>query len=332
MANETTASTLAAYIQTEVMAKEAIKPLLPKMVFTQLCHYDSISGMNSAKKRYYKQGDLGAATAGTEGTALSSYTALSLGTSVDVTPTEGVAMLAQVTENAASLALGVPFEQVQRIFIDGSSDQLSALLGPIINELIPMGMQKIEADGLALISGLSRSVGSTTVNASLADLIAAQYSFRTAQALRGVQEAKYLMAEKAINDVNVEVLATSGGIGGAVWMQQAQFGLANAKDDMGAGYIGHLLGCPVHTYDSELNVLANSDTDVLSAFGVFGVAGKAPDECQGRPGAFVYLEKAPLTIRAHVNLPARAIDVVMTAHYLFAELVDANAVKIVSNI
>jgi hypothetical protein len=332
MANETTASTLSAYIRTEVMAKEAIKAHLPRMVASGLCHQDSISGLGSAAKRYFKQGDLGAASAGTEGTALSSNTALSLGTSVTVTPTEGVATLAQITENGASLALSIPFEQVQRAFVDGSSDALCAMLEPIINELIPMGMQKMEADCLALLSSLGTSVGATTVNCSIADLIAAQYQLRINQPLRGVQEAKYLMAEKPINDVNVEALSTSGGVGGALWMQQANYGLANAKDDMGAGFLGTFLGAPVHVYDSELNVLANADTDVLSAFGVFGVKGKAPDECGGRPGAWVYLEKAPLTIRIAENLPLRGVDVVMTAHYLFAELVDKNAVKIISNI
>jgi hypothetical protein len=333
MANETTASTLSAYTRTEVMAQRAILANLPKFVFLGQFHRDSISGMNAPLKRYFKQGDLGAASAGTEGTALSSNTALSLGSSVTVTPTEGVAILSQVTENAASLALGIPFEQVQRMFVDGSSDAIASMIEPIINEHIPMAMQKMEADALALMSGLSTSVGSTTVDCSIANLMAAQYQFRLNQPLRGIQEAKYVLAEIQVNDVNTEAISTSGGVGGAIWGNQANYGLANAQDDLGAGYIGTFLGRPVHTYDAELNVTANASADVVGCFGVLGRPGVAPDapEMMGRPGAFVYLEKAPLMTRAHANLLLRAVDVVTTAHYLCAELVDLNAVKIVTD-
>lgn len=333
MANETLASTLSAYQRTEVMARAAIKALLPKLVFLQQFHNDSISGLGSPSKRYFKQGDLGAASAGTEGTALSTNTALSLGTSITVTPTEGVAILSQVTENAASLALGVPFEQVQRMFVDGPSDSIASMLEPIINEQIPMALQKMEADALSLMSGLSGSVGASGVDCSIANLMAAQYAFRIGQPLRSIAEAKYVLADIQVNDVNVEALSTSGGVGGSIWTSQAQYGLANAQDDKGAGYIGEFLGRAVHTYDAELNVTANAAADVVGCFGVLGRPGVAPDapEMQGRPGAFVFLEKAPLMIRSHVNLLLRAVDVVCTAHYLCAELVDANAIKIVTD-
>jgi len=332
MANETTASTLSAYTRTEVMAQRAILANIPKFIFLAKFHKDSISGLNAPLKRYFKQGDLGAASAGTEGTALSSNTALSLGTSVSVTPTEGVAILSQVTENAASLALGVPFEQVQRMFVDGNTDQLTGMLEPIINEHIPMAMQKMEADALALMTGLSTSVGSTGVDCSIANLMAAQYQFRINQPLRGIQEAQYVLHEIQVNDVNTEAMAGTGTGLSNLWNSQAQNNLMNAQDSRGAGYIGELLGRPVSTYDYELAVTANSGADVVGCFGVLG-GDEAPDapKYMGRPGAFVYLEKAPLMTRAHVNLLLRAVDVVTTAHYLCAELVDLNAVKIVTD-
>lgn len=330
MANETTASTLSAMARTEVIALEAIKAHLPKMVFSSKFHKDSISGLNTDRKRYWKHGDLGAASAGTEGTALSSNVALSLGTSITPVPTEGVAILSQVTENAASIALGVPFEQVQRMFVDADSSALVGMLEPIIHEHIPMGMQRMEGDALALLTNLSTSVGATTVDCSIANLLAAQYQYRVNQALRPISEAEYVLCENQANEVNVEALSTSGGVGGSIWMNQANYNMANSTNDMGAGYIGTFLGYKVSTYDLELKVLANGTDDVLGCFGALG-GPLPPDRMGGRPGAFVYLEKAPLMTRVHANLTLRAVDVVTTAHYIMAELVDLNAVKILTD-
>ena len=332
MANETTSSTLSALIRTEILANEAILAHRPKMVLSSKFHKDSISGMNTDRKRYYKRGDLGAASGGTEGTALSANTALSLGTSVTPVPTEGVAILSQITENAISLALGISFEQVQRMIVNESSDAMVAMLEPIIYDHVGMGMQKMEGDALALLPSISTSVGTTTADCTIANLIEAQYKFRINQALRPITEAEYVLAEIQANDVNVQAIATSGGIAGTIWGSQANYGLANAPDDMGAGFIGTFLGRKVSTYDAELNTytLANADADVVGVFGVLG-GPRAPDQMMGRPGAFVYLEKAPLMTRVQSNLLLRGIDVVTTAHYIMAELVDLNAVKIVTD-
>lgn len=330
MANETTASTLSGMIRTEILANEAILALRPKAVLANKFHKDSISGAGTDRKRYFKRGDLGAATGATEGVALSSNQVLSMGTSVTVVPTEGVAILSQITENAISLALGIRFEEVQRMIMDASSEALVSMLEPIIYDHVGMAIQKMEADALALMPSLTASVGTTTQDCTIANLIEAQYKYRTNQALRPITEAEYVIAEIQANDVNVQAIATSGGVPGAIWGSQANYGLANAVNDMGAGFIGTFLGYKVSTYDSELNVLANADADVVGCFGALG-GPRPPDQMMGRPGAFVYLEKAPLLTRIQPNLLLRGIDVVTTAHYLMAELVDGNAVKIVTD-
>lgn len=338
MANETLTGGLAAMIATEVLAKRAIAAHLPKMVMWSLCHQDNLGdGDFSNTKRYMVDSDLGAASAGVEGVALTPTVAIGMGTSVEVAISEGVADMALISELAVSTALGIAMERVQAIFDNGTPEQFQGLLAPFVNRLIPRGMQKIEADVLAKLSGLSTSVGTSGQDITIANMLGAQYQFRINQPLRPISEAKYLLTENQANEINVEALATSGGVQGAIWANQARYGLANRPADgeavMSQGRLGDFLGYDVHTYDSELNITANAAADVVGAFGVFGDPNRAPDDpaLAGKPGAIVILNRGGLKLRFEGKLDHRSAAVVMNAYYGVGELVDKNLVGIITD-
>lgn len=331
--NETTTTSQAANTATEILSAIAIKAALPKMVLTSMVHRDDLGAAKTNKKRYRVNADLGQSSAGIEGVALTPTVEITQGTSVELTVSEGVADMALITELAASTALGVDMDAVQRIFIEGTQAEYETLLAEYIERLIPRGMQKIEADCLALLAGISTTVGSSGVDCSLANLITMIYRYRIAQAPRPITEARFLLAEIQASDVNTEALSTSGGVGGSIWAAQADYGMANRQNDETQGRLGSFLGYPVHTYDAELNVTANGGADVIGAFGVFGIPGVAPDapSVQGKPGAFCLLSRGSLKCRFKDKLEHRGAGLVMNAYYVPGELVDRSLVAAVTD-
>lgn len=334
MANETTTTSQAANNASEILSAIAIRAALPKMVLASMVHRDDLGASKSNKKRYRVNSDLGQSSGGIEGVALTPTVEITQGSSVEMTVSEGVADMALITELAASTALGVEMDEVQRIFLSGTQEQYEALLAEYIERLIPRGMQKIEADLLALLLGISTTVGSSGVDATIANLLSLIFKYRIAQAPRPITEARFLLAEQQADDVNREALSTNGGVGGSIWMSQADYGMANRdRNDETVGRIGSFLGYPVHTYDSELNQTANAGADVVGAFGVFGVPGVAPDapSVQGKPGAFNLLSRGSLKCRFKDKLEHRGAGVVMNAYYAAGELVDRSLVALVTD-
>lgn len=334
MANETTTGSAAAMIATEILARQARKAHLPKMVLSSLVHQDDISAERSNTKRYIIESDLGVSSAGAEGVALTPTVEVGFDSSVTVTVSEGVADMALLTELAVSTALGIDMSEVQRIMVEGTQEEFLRLLAPLVNRLMPRGMQKIESDLLAQLSNITASVGSTTVDLSLTTMLQAQYQYRVNQALRPISFAKYLLTENQANEVNIAALAASGGAAGAIWGQPGRFGMAQRGDDGAApGHIGSFLGYDVHTYDAELNVTANGGADVLGAFGDFGDPALAPDApaLAGRPGALVLANRGALRMRFKEKLEHRGAGVIMNAYYGGAMVQNKGLVALLSD-
>jgi hypothetical protein len=337
MALETLSGTLAALTATEILARQSILANLPRLVLSSLVHRDALTTERSNQKRYTVESDLGAASAGIEGVDLTPTVQIGMSTSVNVSISEGVADMARISENAISTALGIDMDQVQAIIEGGTVEQFRTLLAPFVQRLIPRGLQKIEADLLAHLASLTNTVGTSGSDFTIAQMLGAQFEYRSNQPLRPITEAKYLLTENQANEINIEALATSGGVSGALWNTQARFSMsdrqANAEMVQAQGYLGEFLGYPVHAYDSELNVTANGGADVVGAFGVLGDPNRAPDDpaLGGRPGAIVLLNRGSLKVRFAPHLTGRSADLVMNAHYGTGLIVNTGAVGIVTD-
>lgn len=333
MANETTSTSQAALIATEVIARNAIAAHQPKQVVMRQLHWDSIEDAGTGTKRYPVYSDLGSASGGTEGTALSTNTELTMGTSVTVTPTEGAAVLAVITEKVVKERLGGrSFGSVIDVFQSEDAGMLQTLLAPDIMRMSHMILNKIETDCIALIDDASNSVGGGAgVDLRISDLFDAIYTLRTLQPLRPPSENKFILCPHQIREVTNEALLTAGGLGGAIWNMQANFGLANRPDDGFAqsGLAGTFLNYPVYEYDHELRLeAANAAKGCLWAGGRMD---QSPDAMGGAVGYGVLLWEQPIRFRFAYDPKERGMVIVGNAIYLAKELANANGVTISSD-
>lgn len=333
MASETTSTSQAALIATEVIARNAIIAHQPKQVVMRQLHWDSIEDAGTGMKRYPVYSDLGSASGGTEGTALSSNTELTMGTSVTVTPTEGAAVLAVITEKVVKERLGGrSFGSVIDVFQSEDVGMLSQLLAPDITRMTHMILNKIETDCVALLDDASNTVGGGAgVDLRISDLFDALYTMRTLQPLRPPSEWKFLLCPHQIKEVTNEALLTAGGLGGAIWNMQANFNLANRPTDEFAmsGLAGTFLNYNVFEVDHELRL--ESGSAAKGALWAGGRMDQSPDETGGAVGYGVLLWEQPVRFRFAYDPKERGMVVVGNAIYLAKELANANGVTISSD-
>lgn len=337
MANENTRGNLAAWLAAEILAERFIQAHKPRLVFLSKIHIDSNPEAMSSTKRYRVRSDPGVAVGGIEGVALTNTYQIATGTSIQVTASEGVADMMEISIQAVSEVLGLSLERVRDIFLGGTVSEFETVLAPFVSDLVFRGMRKLESDALQLLAGTSTTVGMSGVDNSIAVMLAARYQFRLNKALRPINEAEYLLTDNQANEIDTEAIATSGGIGGAIWgTDRADYNMANRQgpEFEASGLLGTFLRYPVSTYDATLAVTANAGADVIGAFGVFSAPGQgdpmAP-ELDGRPGAFCMFERAPLKVFYSGNFEGRSAKVQSNANYGMVELVDRNVVGIVTD-
>lgn len=332
MANETTSTSQTALIATEVLAADSIRANLPKFVFLQLCHHDSIDGLGTLQKRYHVESDLGAATGATEGTDITANTELGMGTSVTKAPTEGVGIKALITDKTVRRRLGgTPFRTVRDAFMRGSLDQVKALLAPDVRRFTAMAFEKVENDALANLASLTNSVGTTNTVLSFTTLLQSLFTMKTLEPLK--EDWAYLLAPVGIHHLTLEALVTSGGLGGALWNTgtvDASF-MGQPADPTMNGFRGSFLRRPVFEYGHSVRPTANSGTDVVQAIFSRGSPQTPPDSFSlgGKVGAFNFLEGHPLDFQTEPDASFRAVELVMTWEYIHHILVQ-DGVKIIS--
>jgi hypothetical protein len=335
MANETTSTSQAALVRTEVLMQGAIQAAKPRNVVMYQLHWDDISDADSGTVKYPVYADLGAASGGTEGTDITANTELTMATTVSVSPTEGAVFRATITETILKRRLGGrAYTSVVSALQSEDPAVLDALLAPDIQRGTAMMLQKMEADSVALLNDASTVVGPGAASTlGIADLLAALYNGMKNQPLRPPSEAKFILTPNQVNEINLEALTTSGGIGGAIWSMQANYGIANRPDDAGfesSGRVGTFLNYPVHAYDHELRLV---DTGaVFGALWYGGTPTQSPRDpgLAGRVGYGVMVVEAPIQFRFEQDASLRAVEVVGSTRYGVAELFDLNGVAISS--
>ena len=335
MANETTSVSQTALIATEKIADGAILANLPKHVFNNLLHGDSIDGAGTNKKNYAVENDLGAAAGGTEGVDVAPTVELGMGTTVEVTPTRGVDDMALITLETAQRRLGgMPYRSVLELFQSEDEARLTAVLGPDIRRLVARAMQKVEADALALLSGISNTVGSSGSDVTVTNLLTSIYTLKTQQPHRPPSEWGFVLWPNQVLEIDLEAAVTGGGLGGALWNTQADFGLLNRPEgDPANGFVGTFLRYGVWEPDHELRITANAGADVVGALMCLSDPGTPPDAPQngGKVAFGVMLEGYPLTFSFEYDASMGGIEAVDRASYAHAELADPNAVGIVTD-
>lgn len=238
----------------------------------------------------------------TEATALSN-TAVSTG-SVTCTPAEyGVAHA--ITDNVAEDS--VPIE-----FVTGQSMRMLHVLSLAMDD-----------DFLALFAGLSNSVGTTTVDITVAQLIAAQQGLRTRGAV--ADALVYILDNQQVLDIETALIAGTG----------VQFALAadrvlgyDRAPDNGMSTSRNVMtfrGVPV--YASGLTDTANAGADVV---GACFCPSTAANDASGSTTFGMAWKRLP-RFETQRQAKLRATDMVMTCRAGFVELQDGSGTKIVTD-
>lgn len=338
MASVTSSTSLNALAAVELLKEGAIAASIPRAVMSSMVHFDnSLDGAKTDTLRIPVETDLGISAGGTEGVAPSPTPTVeaTMGTSVSATTTKGVLDIIQVTEETFMNVLGVRASEIQHVLQNGTIEQFKALFARIIPRVTSRGVLKHESDLLSLLPSISGSAGDGAESFSAAVALEAIYTQRTQQPLRPTAMNKFLCAAEQTYEMDQEALVGSA-YGSNLWVSQAQYKPSNGVVDPASelqGVRGSFLGFPVCEVDDELadaNLLTNTNLTVNGAFGDFGTAGQsaADPNLQGKPGAFCFVQKAPLLWNFETDLETGTIKGRLTAHYDMIECAGQGVVKI----
>lgn len=319
---QTTSTSIADMLFSEVLGQEALASASPRPVVTQFFNQYSLEGQRSKVLALNTYADPGPATAGVEGTTFSTVTTLGLDSRVNITPVESAVMLAQVTDDAIENLTG--FSHAAQLMLEGSLDQKLQVFRSQAARLAKAAVEKAETDAVALFANASQSVGTTQQNLSQADIADAIYTLEISEAPnRGFVAC---LAPRQIHDLRNELMVTSGGVQGVYHAGKS----ADHVDNLN-GFKMNVLGIDVFQYDESAKLSSGDGYDCIGA--VFVPGSGAPElDGSGQAGAYAMVEARAMDFRLDHDLRERATDIMVNWKYAVAERKDAWTVKVLSDI
>ena len=326
MANETTSTTYSTHSLSYILGENAVPANLPSMVVSRLANEVDIDGQPSNTFQVAVHSDLGAASSGTEGTAISANTALSYASAIQGAVVEGALVRAVVTDNAVASkfpGLAGVSDAMQTL----PFEQKLAVLQPEVDRLAAMCMEKYEDDHCNLLGGFSNTAGSTGVDLSTANIFSAIYTFDTLDASN--QNRALVLTPNQVDELRRDLAVTSGGLGG--WLctsktNTSSFGAGGIPEN---GLIGSFMGIPVYQYSHSLRTLVNTNADVAGA--LMAIGSGDPTQAGNPVGALMSVRKGGLKVRLEQSAAERGTIVVVSMEYVAVELKDTHGVSIITD-
>lgn len=321
MANETTSgvwsnASLSYALQQGILAANTPRPIFLTNFFNEV----DIDGLPSDTFNVPKATDLGAASAGTEGTEITANTSLALGGSASFTVVEGALVASNITKQAIS-QLYPGFSGVNEFVQSASFEQMLAVLqGPAMRHA-KMCEEKAETDAQALLANISNTVGGGDgVDITLLNMLEAEYTLATLEPVN--DEKAYFVTPHQDKELRAEMLTTSGGIAGTLWSSQADASMVNSG---APGRRGSLLGRPyfVGSHSTRYET-------VTVAYGCLACVGSG-NPITGSRGAFCIVTRGGINHEVAYEPRKRGIDLVTAFEYIVGELDDSAAVAIVTD-
>lgn len=326
MANETTSSVYSTHSLSYVLGENAVPANLPSLVVSRLANEVDIEGQPSNVFQVAVHADLGAASGGTEGTAISSNTALSYASAIQGTVVEGALVRAVVTDNAVATkfpGLAGVADAMQTL----PFEQKLAVLQPEVDRLAAMCFEKYEDDHCNLLGGFSNSVGTSGSDLSTADIFSAIYTYDTLDASN--QARALVLTPNQVDELRRDLAVTSGGLGGALWQAQIDASVFNGAGIPENGLIGSFMGIPVYQYSHSLRTLVNTNADVAGA--LMAIGSGDPTQAGNPVGALMTVRKGGLKVRLEQSASERGTIVVASLEYVAVELKDGHGVSIITD-
>lgn len=321
MAAETTSTTYATNKLSYMLAQSPLPANIAKIVLMPLCNDDDIAGEPTTTRQYAVEADLGPATAGTEGTPITTNTALSFDSAIQGTPVEGALLRAVITDRAVEVRFpgmtGV-FDLLQR----GTFEQQMAMVRPEVMRLLAPCLEKKETDGLAILPTFSQVAGTTLQPFTAADAFTALYLYATQEGLTG--DNLFMLTPNQAKELRTDVGITGGGLGGGVWFQQADAAFINGKSLPVNGLQGTFLGRPVYEYSHSLRVLSDTNTNVNGALIARGIGSPST----GQLGGVGFVRNGGMKVRLEYDVDIRGLKIVVSLEYAALKVRDAHGVRI----
>lgn len=324
MANETTSTTYSTHSLSYILGENAVPANLPSLVVSRLANEVDIEGQPSNVFQVAVHADLGAATGGTEGTAITSNTALSYASAIQGTVVEGALVRAVVTDNAVATkfpGLAGVAEAMQTL----AFEQKLAVLQPEVNRLASMCFEKFEDDHCNLLAGFSNTAGQSGVDLSAADIFSAIYTYDTLEAVN--QQRALVLTPNQVDELRRDLAVTGGGLGGALWNTQVQANIFGANGIPENGLIGAFMGIPVYQYSHSLRTISGGNVA-----GALMAIGSGDPSMAGNPvGALMTVRKGGLKVRMEQSAAERGTILVVSLEYVAVELKDGHGVSILTD-
>lgn len=328
MANETTSSSWSDASLAYSLTERVLSANLPKLVVLGLVNELDITGEGTDTARINQWADLGAAGAGTEGTAYTTNEAIALDTAIDLTVAEAAAIQrAVITNFALETSLGVSSSNLAEALQNASLAQRIAIVGPRADPMMAAVLEKREDDVSSLLDGFSNTVGSTGVDLTLTNMIAAQYTLKTLEPIH--EDFVYVLTPNQVHEITLELGDTGGGKGGSVWVNQGDLSFFNFRPDMPKnGFRGSFMGIPVYEYAHSLRELMNGTDDVAGALMCRGVGDPRKG---GQLGGIGLAQLGFLKFHIEYDASYRGLVVVITSDHKALEVRNTHGVTIVSD-
>lgn len=324
MAGETTPTTTADRQLAALLTAQALKAGLPNIVLSPLCNSDDILGGASLVKKYAVEQDDGIASSATYGTALSSNNEFDYATAISITVTEGAAVLGEILDTAVEVKFP-GMGNVTNIMANGSTEQKVAVLADEARRSVAMCMEKFEKDHCDLLDNFSNSVDGSGVSGgqlTVADIFSAIYTYDSQENI--TSETALFLWPVQVRDLRLDLAASGGGMGGSVWVQQADASFLRSAGLPANGFLGSFLGRPLYQGSHSLRNLSDTNANVNG--GLIAIGRGAPDS--GQLGALAHVTRGGPRFRVTQDAKVRGAIVSTVMEYGVAEIRDSHGIRI----
>ena len=269
MAN-TTSTTVANWLLTEVMSQIPLEPLRGKRPLLPLLNMASIAGQATKVRKIRKASAIIAALDDTENSAFTNAQTLGVAANISITPTTKV-MGVQLTTDAIELSLpGVQRSQVIAAIESGNPAALP-LVAMAMTEILESHYLRAETDALALFSGLLESAGTTNQPLSFATLLDAM--LKVLDNNPASEDLVFVLEEQGMADLRTLAASGAGAALSAIFTGNGagDVGFFNHRPDVSrSGFRGSFANIPIMAANKAVMATAHAAVDRVAALIVAG--------------------------------------------------------------
>jgi hypothetical protein len=197
------------------------------------------------------------------------------------------------------------------------------LMQTVLADAARILMTAVEDDSVGKFSGLSQSVGSTGVDLTVAQTLAAHVGIRK-RGYRAPDGVVYVLDEQQVDDLEAALIGASSATATYALGCDRLLGVdRTANNGMGNGHVMNFRGYPV--YSSGLTDTANTGADVVGACFV------PSSEANNPHATFGIVDKRPFRMREQRDESLRGTELVFSMRVGVGELRDGSGTAIITD-